>query len=387
MSIDYALEPAKWGSNPSLGTAGGQVTWNLSGSFAPAYQAEIAAAFTRWSQVANISFVHVQDNGPADITLSWSAIDGPGKVLGQSTYRYGGGLLQHADITLDSTESWTSSANGLVDPGNDYFRVVAMHEIGHAIGLDHYNASTAVMNSYVTPNLRDLTQSDIDGAAALYGPADGLTLRVSEDAWQGDAQFVVLVDGHQVGDVQTAHASHASGQWDTVTLPGSFGPGPHSVAVDFLNDAWGGSASTDRNLYVESASLNGVDLPGSAQTLLGTHNMALFGSPDILSLRVSEDAWLGDAQFIVSVDGHQVGGTQTAHASHASGQWDTVTLGGSFGAGPHSVAVDFLNDAWGGTANTDRNLYVQSATLNGTLMPGVPQTLVGPHDIAHFGSA
>ena len=44
---------------------------------------------------------------------------------------------------------------------------VALHEIGHALGLDHYTAGPAIMNPMAgTP---DLTGSDIDGIQALYG--------------------------------------------------------------------------------------------------------------------------------------------------------------------------------------------------------------------------
>ena len=73
----------------------------------------------------------------------------------------------------------------------------------------------------------------------------------------------------------------------------------------------------------------------------------------------------GDATFTVSVDGKQIGGTFTAAASHAAGQEQSVTLNGDFGPGTHYVAVNFLNDAWGGTPSTDRNLYVDSITYNG----------------------
>ena len=85
-----------------------------------------------------------------------------------------------------------------------------------------------------------------------------------------------------------------------------------------------------------------------------------------LVLQISEDAWQGDAQFTVAVDGRQIGGTQTALASHAAGQNQSFTVLGNFAAGLHTVSVDFLNDAWGGTPSTDRNLYVTSATINGT---------------------
>src|SRR3954469_11113142 len=87
--------------------------------------------------------------------------------------------------------------------------------------------------------------------------------------------------------------------------------------------------------------------------------------PDTLVLKISEDAYQGDAQYTVSVDGVQIGGTLTAHASHAAGQDDAVTVHGDWGAGNHSVSVNFFNDAWGGTSSTDRNLYVDAATYNG----------------------
>jgi hypothetical protein len=88
-------------------------------------------------------------------------------------------------------------------------------------------------------------------------------------------------------------------------------------------------------------------------------------TPDTITLNVSEDAWQGDAQFIVSVDGKQAGGVNTATTSHAAGQGQDFTFSDFWGTGPHNVAVNFLNDAYAGTAQLDRNLYVNSATLNG----------------------
>jgi len=55
----------------------------------------------------------------------------------------------------------------------------------------------------------------------------------------------------------------------------------------------------------------------------------------------------------------------------------TDTLTGSWGAGPHDVGVQFINDAWGGTPTTDRNLYVNTIDVNGTAMPGTAATLLG----------
>ena len=218
--------------------------------------------------------------------------------------------------------------------------------------------------------------------------SDALVLKISQDAYNGDAQYTISVDGKQVGGTLTAKALHALGQADTVTVKGDWTPGSHSVSVNFLNDAFGGSASTDRNLYVDGGTYNGAPV-GSAKLALFsagaqgfqvTDNTAVPGSTnpapapvsisvglgsDALVLKISQDAYNGDAQYTISVDGKQVGGTLTAKALHALGQADTITVMGDWAPGAHSVSVNFLNDAFGGSASTDRNLYVDGGTYNG----------------------
>lgn len=81
-------------------------------------------------------------------------------------------------------------------------------------------------------------------------------MHVSGDAYQGDPQFVVLVDGHQIGGVQDVSAVHAAGQWQDITVSGAFSD-PQHVAIEFINDAYGGTPDLDRNLYVSSITLDG----------------------------------------------------------------------------------------------------------------------------------
>jgi len=95
------------------------------------------------------------------------------------------------------------------------------------------------------------------------GP-DTLVLKISQDAWQGSAQYTVAVDGVQQGGTLTASASHAAGQSDTLTIKGDWATGGHSVSVNFLNDDYGGSASADRNLYLDSMSYNGSVVNGAS---------------------------------------------------------------------------------------------------------------------------
>src|ERR687893_489904 len=78
--------------------------------------------------------------------------------------------------------------------------------------------------------------------------------------------------------------------------------------------------------------------------------------PDTLVLKISQDHYQGSARYTVSVDGKQVGGTFTASALRSRGEFDT--------------------DAWGGTAATDRNLFVEGAAYNGEAVPGAAKAFM-----------
>jgi len=250
------------------------------------------------------------------------------------------------------------------------------------------------------PRVTSMSDPGSDPLRAGSGP-DSIVLQISEDAYangdgtsdaNGDAKFTVSVDGRQIGGSFIATALHSAGQEQTVTINGAFGMGNHTVSVDFLNDAWAGTAATDRNLYVDSITANGADAGQSAALLSsgsqnlnvavphaastsGSNPLQAGSGPDSIVLLVSEDTYAngdgtsdanGDAKFTVSVDGRQIGGVFIASALHSAGQEQAVTLNGTFGTGNHTVGVDFLNDAWAGTATTDRNLYVDSITADGT---------------------
>jgi beta-glucanase (GH16 family) len=232
---------------------------------------------------------------------------------------------------------------------------------------------------------------DGGGSQTIGAGSDSLVLRISQDAYQGNAQYTISVDGKQIGGVLTARALHSAGASDTVTVKGEWAAGPHSVSVRFLNDAWGGSSAADRNLHVDGISYNGAEV-AAASARLGVTGSKSFSfteaaSPppppsetkaktigtgsDTLVLKVSQDAYQGDAQFVVRVDGKQIGGTQSVKSLHDSGLSDTLTIKGDWSAGAHRVEVQFLNDAWGGSADKDRNLHIDGASYNGKAVSGV----------------
>lgn len=228
-------------------------------------------------------------------------------------------------------------------------------------------------------------------AITIGAGSDVLALGVSEDPYQGDAQFTVSVDGQQVGGVLTATSLHSGTSSDVVDVLGNWAPGNHVVTLNFLNDAWGGSADTDRNLYLDGATYNGAFVPRVAQELqvsgpisfgvadslptLPSTTTTVGSGSDTLVLKVSQDAYLGNAQFVVSLDGQQVGDVLTASSLHSDGTSDTVNVLANLSPGQHTVAVNFFNDTFGGTSDTDRNLYIDSATYDGAVVDGAAQTL------------
>ena len=242
-----------------------------------------------------------------------------------------------------------------------------------AAWAQYFGASSGGSGSSTTSTA---TSAPAPSTTAPAPATDTLVLRLSEDAWQGDAQCTISIDGKTIGGTVTVTASHAKGQTQTVTLSGQWGPGAHDVGVQFLNDAWGGTATTDRNLYVNGVSLDGQAAGGGvvAQMSKGTAHVQTAASP--LVLQLSEDAYQGDAQFTVSVDGKQQGAAQSVSASHAAGAVQNFAFAQAMTAGTHDVAVSFLNDAWGGTAATDRNLYVNAIDANGQALPGTAASLM-----------
>jgi endoglucanase len=92
-----------------------------------------------------------------------------------------------------------------------------------------------------------------------------ISIQVAEDAYEGDAQFAITVDGTQVGGAETATTLYDSGLWQTITLSDVLSPGTYSIGVTFLNDAYGGSSLLDRNLFVNSISADDVTVPENTE--------------------------------------------------------------------------------------------------------------------------
>lgn len=65
-----------------------------------------------------------------------------------------------------------------------------------------------------------LTASAVPPDTVEPAPGDTLRVALSEDAWQGDAQCLISIDGERIGGVQTVTASHAAGESQELVFQG-----------------------------------------------------------------------------------------------------------------------------------------------------------------------
>ena len=127
----------------------------------------VGRAFQTWASHTHFKFTRAQAGAKADIRVSFEHGDhGDGDDFDGS-----GGVLAHAfsptdgRLHFDADEAW---AVGVV-PGAFDVETVALHEIGHILGLLHSSVEGAIMYPQIGSGLtKGLHGDDIDGINALY---------------------------------------------------------------------------------------------------------------------------------------------------------------------------------------------------------------------------
>jgi acylphosphatase/peptidoglycan hydrolase-like protein with peptidoglycan-binding domain len=154
---------------------GNNVTYNFDNFSPDLGQADqrnaVRGAYDRWAAVTPLSFAENPAGG--DMRIGWHAgnhgdgfpFDGPSNVLAHCFYPPPNGGAIAGDCHFDEAETWSVNT----PPSGIDLPTVALHELGHGLGLAHSTDPSAVMYAYYGGPRRELTADDVSGIQSIYG--------------------------------------------------------------------------------------------------------------------------------------------------------------------------------------------------------------------------
>jgi predicted Zn-dependent protease len=173
------IEGAQWSGNVvtwSFANSAGSSSAPFSGYVQSAYQAAIEQAFQTWASAAGITLEEVADSASTDIRVGWGNLGtSESAVLGYTNYDSIGGVAQAGVIIRledPNDDPLVADANG--DGGFTYsgtsttLEQVALHEVGHALGLAESSDPNSVMYAELGTQNTTLDANDVANIRELY---------------------------------------------------------------------------------------------------------------------------------------------------------------------------------------------------------------------------
>ncbi len=272
---------------------------------------------------------------------SWSTAGGDAGAI--TVYWSNGYQRTEADIIFNSNLSWNSYRGALRHDNSGGvihdIKRTALHELGHALGLDHPDAAgqvvTAIMNS-VESSTDDLTADDIAGIRALYGTPSVPTVTVPP------ASQTASLGGTAVFTVSALGSAPLSYQWllNGVSL-GSGATGPN-LSVSNVQQSAAGS-------YTVVVTGPGGNVTSAAAILTVTAAPIITGQPQSVTVSVGQTAAFtvvaqGTPSYQWYFNGTAISGQtgstlSLSNVTAASAGSYTVVATNSHGAATSSAAV------------------------------------------------
>jgi regulation of enolase protein 1 (concanavalin A-like superfamily) len=304
---------------------------------------ELSRAMAEWSRYADLQWVQAAAaTSLATVNVLWGPIDhGDG-------YPFDPGVLAHTfypappaaetlagDLHFNDTFAWGVATSGTYDVFS-----VALHELGHALGLTHSSDPASVMYPTYQGVLRGLTQTDIDAVRSLYAARVGSDLPTG---WTGG-------DIGVVGAAGMATDADANG----------------AITIDASGtDIWG---TADEFTFVSRSLTGDGDIIARVDSIEAVHRWTKAG----VMIRDSRDASSPHAFMLVS------GGKGLAFQRRLVSGGVSYSTDGVAGAAPYWVKLSRRGDRFEAYAAPDGGAWTligsDTIVMHDTVQVGVALT-------------
>jgi hypothetical protein len=274
--VTYSFMPD--GTSVAGGSSALYGTMSSQGVSQAVWQTAFQDAAAWWESVANVNLVQVGDDGTAlggsgnqqgdsrfgDIRISAIPLMTGALALTFEPPPMNGGTVA-GDIILNSSASWGTWGYDI--------ETVAIHEFGHALGLDHSNVITADMYPYYNGTKNILGTDDINGIRAVYGPRqeDAFDLAQSNDYYTTATDLTAYLIGGQATIPNLDITASNDADWYKITVPSN----TNGTMIVTMQST--GLSSLSPRLYVHNSSTKILGLATSPASHGDTVSLTING--------------------------------------------------------------------------------------------------------------
>ncbi|KAJ1712029.1 matrix metalloproteinase [Aspergillus flavus] len=152
---------------------------------------QIEEAFAEWQKYFRYPQIKESEDEEEDISIEFTQthhgdgypFDGPGNVLAHAFFPLPSSGVLAGDMHFDEAEKWTTT----------FLRQVALHELGHSLGLSHSSDPNSVMWPWFNGKSK-LERDDIARIQALYPDHTlGSTRNIRHNAWSNSVTHIARI--------------------------------------------------------------------------------------------------------------------------------------------------------------------------------------------------